>query len=340
MKNSNNLVLGLLLIIVGTFFLLLRFDVFAVNWRVFLSLWPVILFVIGIFFLPIKAFFKVLLLLLVFIGASFVYEYQLEKKTNLYGYFYRYEDDYEDEEAFFEEEFFDEDMPEEAIAPEVEDRSKSEKRKEIFVKPFDRKVKSANLKIDCAAASYILEGETKNLIQVAKEGRVIAYKFLVKETEKDEVEVSLYPKEQNETNFEINEKQLGSFFICLNPKPIWEIDLNVGAANVEFDLSPFKVESLDIEGGASNIELKLGDLHPQTKIELEAGIANVVISVPKSADCQIELSSVLVGKNFTGFTKVEKGLYRTEGFGQAKQKIYINSESALSSIEVRRYADE
>lgn len=339
MKNSNNLVLGLLLIIVGTFFLLVRFDVFDINWQVFFSLWPVLFFLIGIFFLPIKAIFKVLLMLLVFIGASFVYEYQLEKKTDSYGYFYKYEDYYDDDEDdFFEDDdFFADKQPEDPTFPAIEDSSKSEKRKEIFVKPFDRKVKSANLKIDCAAASYILEGETKDLIQIAKEGRVIDYKFLVKETEKDEIEVSLYPKERKGVNFEINDKQFGKFFIRLNPKPVWDIDLNVGAANVEFDLSPFKIESLDVEGGASNIEIKLGDLHPQTKIDLEAGVANVVILVPEAAGCQIKSSTALAGKNFIGFTKIERGVYRTEGFDDAKQKIHIEIDAALSGLEVKRY---
>ncbi|MDR0969328.1 MAG: cell wall-active antibiotics response protein [Lentimicrobiaceae bacterium] len=337
MKNSNNLVLGLLLIISGIFFLLVRFDVFDINWRVFFSLWPVLFFLIGIFFLPIKAIFKVLLMLLVFIGASFVYEYQLEKKTDSYDYFYKYEDDYDDDEFFDDDDFFADEQPEKPISPAIEDSSKSEKRKEIFVKPFDRKVQSANLKIDCAAASYILEGTTKELIQIAKEGRVIDYKFLVKETEKDEIEVSLYPKEHKELNFEINDKQFGKFFIRLNPDPVWNIDLNVGAANVEFDLLPFKVESLSVEGGASNIEIKLGDLYPQTKIDIEAGLANVVVLIPETAGCQIKSSTALGGKNFVGFTKIEKGVYRTEGFDGAKQKIHIEVDAALSGLEIKRY---
>ena len=52
--------------------------------------------------------------------------------------------------------------------------------------------------------------------------------------------------------------------IKLNPKPDWDIKVDVGAADVELDLSLFKIRKLDIDGGASSIDLRLGTLQAES----------------------------------------------------------------------------
>ena len=46
--------------------------------------------------------------------------------------------------------------------------------------------------------------------------------------------------------------------------------MDIGAADVEMDLTPFKVEKIDIDGGACAIELKLGDKYKKTYVKIEA----------------------------------------------------------------------
>jgi hypothetical protein len=46
---------------------------------------------------------------------------------------------------------------------------------------------------------------------------------------------------------------------------------------------------------------------------------------------------VLSGKTIKGFEKVDHGHYRTENFDQAKNKIYISVDAAISSYTITRY---
>ena len=61
------------------------------------------------------------------------------------------------------------------------------------------------------------------------------------------------------------------------------------------------------------------------------------IEVPSGAGCEIRSRTALARKSFRGFEKIESGLYRTEGFDTAERKIYLDLETAVSSVCVERY---
>ena len=123
----------------------------------------------------------------------------------------------------------------------------------------------------------------------------------------------------------------------LNPIPSWDLDLNVGAAEVDFDLSGFKTRNVKIQGGASDIVLKLGAILPQSDVKLEAGAASISVKIPESAGCEIVSNTFMSSKNFKGFTKIGKQLYQTPNFATAKNKIKIDLQAGVASVDVERY---
>jgi predicted membrane protein len=123
----------------------------------------------------------------------------------------------------------------------------------------------------------------------------------------------------------------------LNPLPIWDLELNVGAAEVNFDLSPYKTRNISIQGGASNVEVKLGSSFPDSDVNIEAGAASITLQVPKDAGCEITSNTFLASKNFEGFNKVDSHHYQTDGYSTAVKKIHINLEAGMADIEVVRY---
>ena len=123
----------------------------------------------------------------------------------------------------------------------------------------------------------------------------------------------------------------------LNPNPIWDLDLNVGAASVDFDLSGFKTRNVKIQGGASELDIKFGAILPLTDVKLEAGAASITIRVPESAGCEIISNTFMSSKDFKGFTKIGKQLYQTPNFATSTNKIKINLQAGVASVDVVRY---
>ena len=123
----------------------------------------------------------------------------------------------------------------------------------------------------------------------------------------------------------------------LNPNPIWDLDLNVGAAEVKFDLSGFKTRNVKVQGGASDIELKLGAALPLTDLKVEAGAASIMIRIPESAGCEIISNTFMSSKDFKGFTKVANQKYQTPNFAASANKIMINLQAGVARVDVERY---
>jgi hypothetical protein len=123
----------------------------------------------------------------------------------------------------------------------------------------------------------------------------------------------------------------------LNKSPIWNIDLYIGAGEVDYDLSKFKVKRVEIKTGATDVNLKMGDLYPSSTLKIESGVAKINLDVPESSACEIEMDGALNAKNFDGFTKTGNGRWETSNFKTAKNKITIKLESGLSVVDIDRY---
>jgi hypothetical protein len=124
--------------------------------------------------------------------------------------------------------------------------------------------------------------------------------------------------------------------IKLNAAPTWEIGLDISATPAELDFSKFKVERLHLDAGASSIDLRLGHLADKLEVFIDAAAATIDIELPKDVGCEIYHDSQLGKAHFDGFVRRGSTL-RTDNFDTASKKIYLNLDSGVSSIDVRRY---
>ena len=123
----------------------------------------------------------------------------------------------------------------------------------------------------------------------------------------------------------------------MNEKPVWSIDLGIGAGKGDFDFSNYKVKRLDLETGAASIDIKFGDKVDNATVEVKSGVASVKFRVPEGVGCEIRMDGALNSKDFDGFEKVRSGVWQTEGYDKATKKITFDVESGLSSLKVSRY---
>ena len=125
--------------------------------------------------------------------------------------------------------------------------------------------------------------------------------------------------------------------ISLNPKPIWEINLEMGAGKADFDLSQFKIGKIDVSGGAASFHIKLGQPLKTTNVSVETGVSEVEIEIPRSAPCRIKIDSGLSSDSFEGFSEQGDGTYTTENYKGANNAIEIDLQGGMSKFEVKRY---
>ncbi|HXH99102.1 MAG TPA: DUF5668 domain-containing protein [Sphingobacteriaceae bacterium] len=204
-----------------------------------------------------------------------------------------------------------------------------------FSEPFSDSIKIAELNITGGATTYRLKDSTSNLFDADIKQQFGNYSLT--RTTRDSIEV-LFLKmpdsahTRGSRNFDLNKVEMK-----LNNKPVWDINLEMGAGKADFDLSKFKISRLNIEGGAASFQIKLGEPQTSTNVTVETGVSKVKISVPSSVGCLIKVDSGLSSNDFDGFNKQNDNTYITDNYGSSSKRIIINLEGGISDFEVNRY---
>lgn len=207
--------------------------------------------------------------------------------------------------------------------------------KAYFLEPYQGSER-VELNIQGAAGSFRLTDTTSLLFEADVNQRF--GKYTLKKSKSDSLEVLNFKMREGNQTIHLDDWDDNKTNIRLNLLPIWDINLELGAGEGRFDLTPYKVRSLKFEGGAASLRAKIGTQQPLTNVSVEAGAASIKIEVPKDSGCRIELKDVVISSNnFTDFIKKADGSYETSNYSSAKNKINIDFEGAISSFQVTRY---
>jgi hypothetical protein len=301
---------GVLLVLIGVLFILRNTGVLYFHWSSIWHMWPAILILIGITLLPIKDYLKTLLSIATVVAAFFIVEsIDFSSRDNFHfgNPRFRWNDSKNE----------DWDTVKWSNQPNL-------------IEGYNPMIKSAKLNFDVAVGSFNLKDTCSDLIVVDRSGSIGQYSMT---TTGDTSKTINLKFEKYEGNSEIK-NHIG---VKLNSNPVWDFEMHVGAADVEFDLSKFMTRNVIIEGGASNVNLTLGDKLPRSDVSIKAGAADVTIRVPKSCGVQVTSKTFLSSKNFEGFTKVSNGLHQTPGFASTDKKIYVAIEAGITDVGIERY---
>jgi len=301
---------GLLLVIIGVLFILKNTGAIFFSWHTIWHLWPVILILWGISLIPVKDWIK-LVLSLVTVVITFFAVQQYTPKDDEKWHFGWNDDKKHDSNN---------------------DEDYSATYNNIMSENYDSLVKYAELKLNIGVGNFKISDSTLSLIEVKHDNDNANYSMTTKvEDSLTVIDLSLEKGEFKDGNMANNVE------MKLNLNPIWDMDLNVGAAEVKFDLSAFKTRSLKIQGGASDIDLKVGAWLPESNVKIEAGAASITVRVPESAGCEIISNTFLSSKDFKGFTKMGNQRYQTPGFETSTNKIKIDLQAGVARVDVVRY---
>lgn len=205
----------------------------------------------------------------------------------------------------------------------------------VYKEPYNPSIKLTKLTLSGGAAIYTLNDTTRQLFHA--DAVLFHGKYLIDSRNDDSIYlVDLSMKDRGKGNI-WGSKYTDSVNFKLNAAPIWDIDINTGAADLNFDLSKFKMRNIILKGGAGQFVLKMGEPLSNSIISIETGASDVTINIPKDAACSIETSSSLSSNDFDGFTKKDDGHYETANFSNAKNEYHIRISGAISDYKIHRY---
>lgn len=314
---TEKIVWGLILIFIGGVFLLENFGVIDFYWSSVWRLWPLFLVVLGANMLLNRGNNKAggLVAAAITLVALAIIGYQgsrprYEQRSN---WSFRHDDE--------ERGGGEEDRP-------------ARPSSATFTEQYVAGTRHAQLNINGGATSYKLKNTTDNLFDADVEQAFGGY--TLDKITRDSMEILNFRMQQRKGNWNMGDGEGNEAVIRLNNKPIWDISVEMGAGETDFDLSEFKVRKLEFKGGAASFNCKLGQPVGTTSVFVETGVAEVGINIPREAACRIKVQSGLSSKDFDGFTKQDDNTYVSGNYASAANKIDISLKGGLSSFEVAR----
>jgi len=325
---NDKLIPGTVLVIIGILFLLDNFGTIDFDWFSLVRLWPILLVIAGVNLVfahnqsPTATGLKMLVLVG---GLAFLIVNGLNHRGD-HRSWRRMFSHVDDADTVFDK----------------DDIHSGDKNSAHYQELYKPTIKQAVLNISGGATSYTINQATNNLFEA--DTREIGGKHYTLNTSVDSLTETLdFTMDGGEENhhhgfvFNFGDSDNNKGFIKLNTTPIWEINVEAGVAQINFDLSPFKVQKLKIDGGVSSFHVKMGEPVGETNIDVSTGIARLTLEVPKDAACHITTDSGLSSKRLDGFDKTDDNEYETPGFDKAKNKMYINLSGGLSKFRVNKY---
>jgi hypothetical protein len=345
MKRSNSIFWGGILLIVGIFWLLRTMGLMQIDWQEVARFWPVLLILAGLSLLISNrerggiggGVAGILIALAVLGGITHRTDRAFDRHGNNWNFDWDHDDD-EDEWDFG-------DRKREGRKQKRNDRdydSEDSSTEKIKMKNghyeynMESSLREATLNFEGGAGKFKLNGESDKLFEADTQSSVAGFVANIHNNRVTNTAEITFKMENNNVRLRRGKLE-NEVTISLNAKPIWNIDLGVGAGKADFDLSIYKVKKLKISTGVADMDIRLGDLMTQTDVNIESGVASVAIEVPASSGCEIRLDGALNAKNLDDLVRVKDGVYRSPGFEASLQKIFIRCDAGLSKIKIHRY---
>ena len=305
-KRDEGLVGGIILIAIGIIALLVTFFDVDIVWSELAKFWPVFIIIFGVSLLPLNKVLKSVSVIVIILISCLIYCNEVNGNENT------------------SDEMTSEVLLEEGIETQE------------FFAPFKDNITEASVEINYGAGVLYLNSPVAELVKARNMSDKISQNFYL-EYEGSHAEILFDVEDDNYQVNNVDEVKSNRFDISLNEAPIYDFELDLGACEMNFDFSEYKVSDIEINSGASNIDIKLGELFDSTRIVISTGVSKIRIGIPNNSGCRVECESVLSLKDFDGFVKKSSNVYETSNYSSAENNIEIEFEGAMSEIKVYRY---
>jgi hypothetical protein len=290
---------GLILVALGVLLLLGNLNLYHFDWNFVLRLWPILLILFGLKYIfgEKGAGWASIIAIILILGFLFIVDAFGLNSVSLI--------------------------------------TKPELKSQTITENYSASYETAKLSLNLGAGNFNIENSTNNLIDINSETTLGEYNLNKNTSDKNiNLNLSLNSKRHFWLSSINNEN---SAIINLNTTPIWTIDSKIGASNVNFDFSEYKISASSFEIGAANAYIKYGDKTNVSSATFDTGASKVSIDIPKSSGCEAKFDVGISAKYLTGFEQKSDSIYRTTNFDSATNKIYLNFKAGVSSLNIDQY---
>lgn len=234
---------GIFLVFIGGIFLLENFDVIDFSWGYIWRFWPVILILIGVNLLFKNSNSKVA----IFVTAGItILTLGLLAYKGLEG-------NHNDKRSTWNWNYSEDENDNNVDTASVVDQTYSE--------DFDAKYKTATLFIKGGASKFQIKNISEKLFEA--DLSETKFRYFLRKTDADSSVVLNFSGKGNNRDYSFND-DFNDVNMKLNAQPVWDINLTMGAGEVDFDLTSFKTKDIELKGGAASFKIKVGDLYNNT----------------------------------------------------------------------------
>ena len=304
-KKDDGLIGGIILIAIGIIALMVTFFDLKIDWEELAKFWPVFIIIFGVSLVPLNKVLKSVCVIVIIIISCLIYCNEVNGNENLL------------------DEMASEVLMEEGVETQE------------FSSPFKDNITEASVEVNYGAGMLYLNSSVTELVKARNMSDQIVQNLYL-EYEGSHADIVFDVEGDNYQVNNIEEVKTNRFDISLNKNPIYDFELNLGACELNFDFSPYKVSNIEINSGASNIDIKLGELYNSTRVVISTGVSKIRIGIPNNSGCRLECESILSLKDFDGFSKKSSNVYETSNYSSAENNIEIEFEGAMSEFEVYR----
>lgn len=346
MQRRNGLFWGIALLTFGILFLVRRAGLLDVDWHALTNLWPVLLILAGINLILERrgnpAAFVTTVMLAVAVPITLFGFFSNNRGRDDYAMRWHRDDDQnnndaDDDDSGNEDNNTDSDNEDE-YRSERENRNSDQVQTNTFSESMDADTREAVLKLAGGAGRFIIGEPTAELIRADTKQTAGTYSMSVDRDATTRIPtIELKPTDDNQHIDLKDGKFENRVDVHLNSKPVWSMDIALGAGQGNLDLSAYAVKKLTVGVGAADLDLKLGAKADQTDVKLDVGAASVTVHVPKEVGCRIRKDGALNLEQLDDFTDVGGGEFVSPGYDAAAKKMMIRFDGGVSSFKVVRY---
>ncbi len=335
---------GIFFVTIGLLFLARNMGWLAIDWETIRNLWPLLLILAGVNLILERrgsqaAIATTVLLAIAAPIALFSFVGRHRDDWNRDGNRWEYRHDDNDNNDQDDNDDNDNDDNNGATDSDDDNGDDSDMQTESvskFVESMEGETPEAVLKFGGGAGRFSINETTTNLIDAEAKQTVGTYKMAVERDPTTRIPTIELKPNEGKTEYK-GGKFANRIDIKLNDKPIWTLDLGLGAGEGDFDLSRYAVKNLKVQAGAADIDIKLGDRTDLTTVDLQAGVASLVVRVPEGVGCRVEKQGGMNVNQLDGFDEISDRVMQTPGYDGAKKKINIVFNGGISRFKVERY---
>lgn len=193
--------------------------------------------------------------------------------------------------------------------------------------------------ITASAGTYSIGSskESGNLVNLNQSGPTCAYSLTSEDIGQDRKKIN-FSISGAINNIDKSKIDSTKYNLQLNSHPVWNFDIESGAASINIDGRDIKIKNIDIEQGVASTNIIVGNMYPDVNISVSSGVSTLKIKIPEDAYCKINNEGALNLKNLKGFSNKGDGKYiYNEKSANPSCRININLETALSTLNVETY---